>query len=140
MLITIEIHVNLQPRFNQDITYFALNVGPTANLAKLLGKSGFPGIRSPTGSYGKLVFECKLPNEDDPKDLGRPYGEEWSVENEWSGESGGGEAGCRGGDALYARRYGDGEEVGECRRGHIEIFNPWIVPCGWVTSGKLAVV
>ena len=36
--------------FNRDISYFALNVGPMANLAKLLGNSGFPGTRSPTGS------------------------------------------------------------------------------------------
>lgn len=50
-----------------DCTHFALSVGPTANLAKLLGKIGLPGTRSPTGSYGAaLPFDCiewMLPKE-----------------------------------------------------------------------------
>ena len=84
-----------------SIAYFALKVGPTANLAKLLGKSGFPGTRSPTGSYGKLELECKLLNEDDLRDLGR----EESNENPWPGEPCGCEAGCWGEEVtLYARR------------------------------------
>jgi len=50
---------------------FALNVGPTANLAKLLGNNGFPGTLSPTGTYGVLLVEWKLLNEDDLINLGR---------------------------------------------------------------------
>lgn len=33
-------------------------MGPTANLAKLLGKSGLPGARSPTGSYPSSSSSC----------------------------------------------------------------------------------
>ena len=36
----------------QRSTYFAWSVGPKASRAKLLGKSGFPGPRSPTPLYG----------------------------------------------------------------------------------------
>lgn len=39
----------------QKKSYFALRVGPNANRAKLLGKSGFPGERSPTGSYARSL-------------------------------------------------------------------------------------
>lgn len=105
---------------------FALNVGPTANLAKLLGNSGFPGIRSPTGSYGALVLECTLPNEDDLNDFGRVSGEEESIETERPEELYGSKAGGWEGEAvaLYARWRTDGEGVEKCCRGAVEIFNP----------------
>jgi len=35
--------------------YLAVSVGPRASLAKLVGKSGLPGPRSPTASYTSLL-------------------------------------------------------------------------------------
>src|ERR1700677_1703443 len=37
------------------MTYLAESVGPSASLAKLVGKSGFPGPRSPTTLYTSLL-------------------------------------------------------------------------------------
>lgn len=47
-------------------SYFALSVGPNASRAKLLGNSGFPGPRSPTGSYKRSL---SLSPKSDPAEL-----------------------------------------------------------------------
>lgn len=42
-------------KVNSTDTYLAVRVGPSASLAKLVGKSGLPGPRSPTTSYASLL-------------------------------------------------------------------------------------
>ena len=37
-------------QLREEMTYFALSVGPSVRRAKLLGKRGFPGPRSPSAS------------------------------------------------------------------------------------------
>lgn len=47
----------------------ALSVGPKLNLAKLLGKMGFPGPRSATGFHASLVAPPRLKGEFQPPPL-----------------------------------------------------------------------
>jgi len=84
----------LTPHRETFFFYFALNVGPNASLAKLLGKSGFPGPRSATGSYGTssphACLALRLENDsvrlaeplrpDDEKDALR-FGPKWRRES-----------------------------------------------------------
>lgn len=44
-------------------TYLARKVGPNARRAKLLGNSGFPGTRSPTGSYARSLSLSPISDE-----------------------------------------------------------------------------